>query len=73
MSEIKVVSEISGSMWKILVKPGDKVEEEQPIAILKSMKMEIPVLAPESGTVIEIKVAEGAPVAEGELIAIMKS
>ena len=71
MAETKVLSDISGSVWKILVKPGDKVEEEQPIAILESMKMEIPVLAPEGGTIVEIKVSEGNPVAEGELIATM--
>jgi biotin carboxyl carrier protein len=73
MAETKVLSEISGSVWKILVKPGDKVEEEQPIAILESMKMEIPVLAPEGGTIVEIKVNEGNPVSEGELIATMST
>jgi biotin carboxyl carrier protein len=73
MAETKVLSEISGSVWKILVKPGDKVEEEQPIAILESMKMEIPVLAPEGGIIIEIKVSEGNPVSEGELIATMST
>ena len=73
MAETKVQSEISGSVWKILVKPGDKVEEEEPIAILESMKMEIPVLAPEAGTVLEIKVSEGSAVAEGELIATLST
>lgn len=71
MADVKVVSEISGSIWKILVKRGDRVREEEPIAILESMKMEIPVLAPEDGTIKEISVTEGSPVAEGELIAIL--
>jgi biotin carboxyl carrier protein len=73
MAETKVLSEISGSVWKILVKPGDRVEEEEPIAILESMKMEIPVLAPEAGTVVEIKVSEGNAVSEGELIATLST
>jgi acetyl-CoA carboxylase biotin carboxyl carrier protein len=73
MSAVKVVAEISGSVWKIVVSPGDHVAEEQPLAILESMKMEIPVLAPEAGVVREIRVAEGAPIAEGELIAILEA
>ncbi len=71
MSEVKVVSEIAGSVWKIVTSPGDTVEEEQPLLILESMKMEIPVLAPERGVVREIRVAEGSAVAEGELVAIL--
>jgi biotin carboxyl carrier protein len=73
MAEVKVPSEISGSVWKILVKAGDKVEEEQPIAILESMKMEIPVLAPEAGTILEIKVSEGDAIAEGDPVAIVST
>jgi acetyl-CoA carboxylase biotin carboxyl carrier protein len=72
MSEVKVLSEISGSVWKILVAPGARVEEEEPILILESMKMEIPVLAPQAGIVREVVVAEGAAVAEGALVAIIE-
>jgi acetyl-CoA carboxylase biotin carboxyl carrier protein len=71
MSEVKVQSEIAGSVWKIVTAPGDTVEEEQPLLILESMKMEIPVLAPERGVVREIRVSEGAAVAEGEIVAIL--
>ena len=42
----EVKSEITGKVWKIETKPGDHVEEEDPILILESMKMEIPVSAP---------------------------
>lgn len=73
MSEIKVLSEIGGSVWKILVKPGDKVAEEEPIAILESMKMEIPVLATDDGVIKEIKVEEGQPIAEGDIVATIET
>ncbi len=73
MSEIKVLSEISGSVWKIVVQLGERVEEEQALVILESMKMEIPVLAPEAGVVREIRVVEGSPVAEGEIVAILEA
>jgi acetyl-CoA carboxylase biotin carboxyl carrier protein len=45
------------------------VEEDEPILILESMKMEIPVAAPEDGRVIEIRVSEGDTVTEGTVVA----
>jgi acetyl-CoA carboxylase biotin carboxyl carrier protein len=59
MAIIDVKAEITGNVWKVLAKPGQKVEEDEPIVMLESMKMEIPVSAPEPGTVKEILVAEG--------------
>jgi biotin carboxyl carrier protein len=71
MPHVKVLSEIAGSVWKIVTAPGEAVEEDQPLLILESMKMEIPVLAPERGVVREICVSEGSAVAEGEVVAIL--
>ena len=42
------------------------------VAILESMKMEIPVEAPVAGTVTEVKVAPNDQVQEGDLIAIIE-
>jgi acetyl-CoA carboxylase biotin carboxyl carrier protein len=64
----EVVASMAGSVWKILVKPGDKVEEGQDVAILESMKMEIPIAAEFDGTVKEVKVNEGDFVNEGDVI-----
>ena len=72
MAEIQVPSEITGSVWKILVKPGDRVEEEQSLVILESMKMEIPVTAPEAGTVKSVLVSEGQAIAEGAIVAVLE-
>lgn len=72
MAQVDVETEITGKVWKIETKVGDKVEEEDPIMILESMKMEIPVLAPEAGTIKEIKVAEGDAVEEGQVVAILE-
>lgn len=71
MAEIRVRSEIAGSVWKIEVAVGDTVAEDDPLIILESMKMEIPLLAPRSGVVREILVAEGEPIAEGEVAVIL--
>ncbi|MGH7037439.1 MAG: biotin/lipoyl-binding carrier protein [Stellaceae bacterium] len=65
-------SEISGSVWKIAVKLGERVAEDTPLIILESMKMEIPLLAPQSGVVKEIRVNEGDAIAEGEIAVILE-
>jgi acetyl-CoA carboxylase biotin carboxyl carrier protein len=72
MSTIEARSEVTGSFWKILVKVGDRVTEDQPLMILESMKMEIPILATEDGVVREITVAEGNPIANGDVAAIIE-
>jgi len=71
MAEFKVRSEIAGSVWKIEVAVGDSVAEEDPLIILESMKMEIPLLAPRAGKVIEILVAEGEAIAEGDVAVVL--
>ena len=60
-----VQAHITGTVWKIECKLGDVVEEGQVVAILESMKMEMPVEAPTKGTVKSIVVAEGQAVDEG--------
>lgn len=66
---IDVKTEITGSVWKVEKAVGDKVAEDEPILILESMKMEIPVAAPEDGVVKEILVAEEDTVTEGAVVA----
>ena len=68
MALIDVKTDITGNVWKIVVKPGDLVAEDEPLLILESMKMEIPVSAPEAGTVREILTEEGATVTEGSVL-----
>ena len=68
MKEI-VESEIAGAVRKIVARPGTELEEDEPIMILESMKMEIPVLMPEDGRVEKLLVAEGDTVREGQPLA----
>ena len=69
--DIRVRSEIAGSVWKIEVAIGDAVAADDPLVILESMKMEIPLLAPQAGVVREILVVEGEPIAEGDIAVIL--
>jgi acetyl-CoA carboxylase biotin carboxyl carrier protein len=69
---IKVVAVMAGNVWKVLVQPGDQVEEGQDLVILESMKMEIPIAAEVGGTVKEVKVNEGDFVNEEDLLIEME-
>jgi acetyl-CoA carboxylase biotin carboxyl carrier protein len=69
MAIVDVKTEITGNVWKIVAKVGQQLAEDEPILILESMKMEIPVSAPEAGTVKEILVAEGDVATEGSVVA----
>jgi pyruvate carboxylase subunit B len=60
---------VSGNVWKILVKVGDKVQKGDIVAILEAMKMEIDVEAPADGTIASITVAPNDAVEEGQTIA----
>jgi acetyl-CoA carboxylase biotin carboxyl carrier protein len=73
MALVDVKTEITGNVWKIVAQVGERVEEDSPIVILESMKMEIPVAAPKAGTVREISVAEGQIVAEGAVVARLQT
>ncbi|MBI4189454.1 MAG: biotin/lipoyl-binding carrier protein [Betaproteobacteria bacterium] len=72
VARIEVKSEITGTVWQLRSKPGDKVEEGDTLIVIESMKMEIPVIAEEGGTVKEILVTEKDPVAEGQVVAILE-
>jgi acetyl-CoA carboxylase biotin carboxyl carrier protein len=65
---ISVNAHITGTVWKISVQVGDAVTEGQTVAILESMKMEMPVEAPRAGSVETIHVSEGQAVSEGDVL-----
>lgn len=73
MSRSTIKTEITGKVWKITAEKGQRLAEDDPIVILESMKMEIPVPAPLDCTVVEILVAEGDSVTEGDVIAHIES
>jgi acetyl-CoA carboxylase biotin carboxyl carrier protein len=67
-----VVAEMVANVWKVVVAEGDSVGEGDPLVILESMKMEIPVESPVAGTVKEVRVQEGGVVQEGDVIAVVE-
>ncbi|MFJ7508909.1 acetyl-CoA carboxylase biotin carboxyl carrier protein subunit [Peribacillus simplex] len=69
---MEVLSNMSGSVWKIVVNKGDKVSANQEVVILESMKMEIPITATSEGEVEEIIVNEGDFISDGDVILKLK-
>ena len=68
---VDVVAEIAANVWQVPVEAGQAVATGDTIAILESMKMEIPVEAPVGGTVAELRVAPDDQVNEGDVIAVI--
>jgi acetyl-CoA carboxylase biotin carboxyl carrier protein len=67
-----VLAEMVANVWKVVAGPGDRVSMGDPLVILESMKMEIPVESPIDGTVTELRVREGGVVQEGDVIAVVE-
>jgi biotin carboxyl carrier protein len=63
-----VRTEVAGNVWKVEVAVGQRVAAGDPLVIVESMKMEIPVEAPVDGTVTGIAVTKGDRVAEGAAV-----
>ena len=69
MTEIR--SEITANVWQVPAEPGQTVAEGDAVAILESMKMEIPVTTEVPGVVRELHVEPEDVVQEGDLIALI--
>jgi acetyl-CoA carboxylase biotin carboxyl carrier protein len=67
-----VVAELVAAVMKVEVEVGSKVAADDPVVILESMKMEIPVLAEVNGTVTEIVVSDGDVVNDGDPLVVIK-
>lgn len=69
---MEIGANIPGNIIKILVKEGETIAENQPIAVIEAMKMETNILALSAGVVERIYVSEGQQVKAGEMIAKLK-
>ena len=67
-----VRAHITGVVFQIVAGAGSTVAAGDPILILESMKMEIPVEAPRAGVVRELGVIEGQTVQEGDVVATLE-
>ena len=59
-SDDRLVAPMPGVVVSVAVKPGDAVEEGQPLLVIESMKLETTITAPRDGIVAEVPFATGA-------------
>ncbi|MEM6615747.1 MAG: urea carboxylase [Pseudomonadota bacterium] len=71
VGEISVDAPVPGSVWQVFVKPGQIVDAGDTVAVLESMKMEIPVRASHRGRVKVVSMQQGAPVQGGDRLAVL--
>ncbi|MFE7797729.1 biotin/lipoyl-binding carrier protein [Nocardia sp. NPDC057440] len=67
----EVRAEMVSTVLTVEVAIGDKVQVDQTLVLLESMKMEIPVLTEVEGEVTSIGVKPGQVLQQGDLIAII--
>ncbi|MCO4320129.1 sodium-extruding oxaloacetate decarboxylase subunit alpha [Aliidiomarina quisquiliarum] len=63
-----ITAPLSGNIWQLKVKPGDKVNAGDVVIILEAMKMETDIRSEFAGTVQQVLIAEGASVSTGEAL-----
>lgn len=68
---VEVLSDVSGSIWKVVAQPGQQVAEGDVLVVIESMKMEIPVESPCSGVLRSLCCQESQPIREGDTIAVV--
>jgi urea carboxylase len=67
-----LASPVTGSVWQISVKAGDRVQAGDELLVVEAMKMEIPIQADEAGTVVEVLCAQGSSVSAGQALLIVQ-
>lgn len=67
-----VEAHITGTVWKVECEVGQEIADGDTVAIIESMKMEMPVESEEEGTVSEIRCKEGQSVTEGDVLVVLE-
>ncbi len=66
-----LATHVAGNVWKIEVEEGAQVKAGDPLIIVESMKMEIPVTAPCDGVVYKLFCREGGQVSAGQDLLVL--
>lgn len=65
---VGVYSQMHASVWKVLVKPGDKVKKDDNLIIEESMKMEINIVSTCNGVIDKVYIESGDEVQPGRVL-----
>lgn len=67
-----ITADISGNIWKLLVEPGQEVEQDQPLLIVEAMKMEFSVAADRKAKISAVHCTAGKPVNAGDTLMVLE-
>jgi acetyl-CoA carboxylase biotin carboxyl carrier protein len=68
----EILAPMAGKVIEIKVNVGDSVHEDDEVAVIEAMKMEMPILTYTDGTVKEIKIAKGDSVEADQVLMIIE-
>ena len=68
----EILAPMAGKVIEIKVNVGDSVHEDDEVAVIEAMKMEMPILTYADGTVKEIKIAKGDSVEADQVLMIIE-
>jgi acetyl-CoA/propionyl-CoA carboxylase biotin carboxyl carrier protein len=68
----QVSSPLTGTLTRVEVSPGDRVEAGDLLAVVEAMKMETPLRAPFAAKVVEVPPAVGGAVSAGQTIVVLE-
>jgi urea carboxylase len=69
--EVAVAAPVQGTVWKLLVVPGDHVGAGDAVAIVEAMKTEVTVGSASTGRVQDVRCAEGDLVRAGQVLVVL--
>ena len=72
-TEEAVCSHISGSLWKLDIEIGQRINAGDTLAIIESMKMEFPIRSDVGGIVTSIFVKEGQQLNTGQMLIVIST
>jgi urea carboxylase len=69
---IAVSSPVTGSVWQLKARVGERAAAGSALIVIESMKMEINVQSEQSGTVVELRCQRGQPVMAGDTLLVLR-
>ncbi|MGA9046071.1 urea carboxylase [Sulfuricurvum sp.] len=68
-----IASFLSGNVWEVSVKAGDRVAEGDTLVVIEAMKSEVFIESPAAGEVVEVLCVQGDTVHTGHTLVILKT
>jgi len=68
----EIAASMPGKVIRVLVAPGDAVEEGQGLVVVEAMKMQNEMKSPKAGRVTEIRARPDATVGAGEILVVVE-